>query len=349
MIEKEGSPIETQPPVEEASLGKQFFRLRTLLAFVASFVIIYFFISRMEIDLGKTWTMISQVDPPRLALAFVVYYLAFPIRGLRWQLLFRNVGFDQGGDKKLPSIWTLARFMAMGWFANCILPAKLGDAYRAFLAKRDMGTSFSKMAGTILAERVIDVMVVFGLLIVASLAVIRYTQTEAAVSIMQVGLALVVVMIVGLVGMARFGGFVQRFIPQRFQGIYQLFHEGTFHSFRNLPIIVLLSVAVWMMEAARVYLVSWSLGLVLDPGLVLFVALTDALLVGIPLTPGGLGIVEAGLAAILMLAVTKEQATSIAILDRSISYWSVLVLGAVLHFWGLRGLRAHWDRLHLGR
>ncbi|HLB12882.1 MAG TPA: lysylphosphatidylglycerol synthase transmembrane domain-containing protein [Dehalococcoidia bacterium] len=337
-----------RPASEEPSLRKQFFRLRTLLAFAASAVIIYLVVSRMNIDLAKTWEIIARVDPARLALAMVIYYSAFPIRGLRWRLLFKNVGFDEGGNRELPSSWTLARLMAMGWFANCILPAKLGDAYRAFLAKREMGTSFSKTAGTVLAERVIDIMIVFGLLALASLAVLNSIQSEVAVNIMRVGVALVAVMSVGLVGMARFGGFFQKLLPQRFQGVYQLFHEGTFHSFRNLPVIGLLSVAVWLAEAGRVYLVAWSLGFTLAPGLALFAALTDALLVGIPFVPGGLGLVEAGLIGVLMLApgVTGEEAASMALLDRSLSYWSILVLGALMHLWGFRGLRARRARLY---
>lgn len=291
----------------------------------------------------------SRVDPVRLFLAIFFYYCSFPVRGLRWRLLLRNVGFNQAGEKEIPSLWTLARFMVMGWFANCLLPAKLGDAYRAFLAKREMGASFSKMIGTVLAERVIDITVVFFLLVVASLAVVGYAQAEAAMWIILVGLGLVLAMGAAMVALARFGDVLQRRLPERFKRIYQLFHEGTFRSFRNLPAIASLSVLVWLAEATRVYFVSWSLlGYTLDPGLILFVALTDALLVGIPFVPGGLGLVEAGLIAMFMLVVTKEQAASIALLDRVLSYWSVLMLGGLLHLWGIRGIRARRNRLHVG-
>ncbi len=335
-------------PVEESSLWKQFFQLRTLAGFIVSFAIIYFLVGRLNIDLAQTWGHISNVDPLRLSLGILIYYAAFPVRGYRWKLLLKNAGFDECSEKGIPSSWTLSRFMAMGWFANCILPAKLGDAYRAYLAKRGMCVSFSKTMGTVLAERVIDVMVIFVMLLAATVAVLRYVQIDAVQNIMQVGLALVVIMGVGLVVMARFGGFfVERLLPKRFHNIYQLFHEGTFHSFRSLPVVIILSVLIWLVEAARVYLVASSLGITLDTGLVVFVALTDALLVGIPLTPGGLGLVEAGLTAILMLAsISTEQAASIAILDRVITYWSVLVLGVGLHFWGLNPFRALRARLY---
>ncbi|MDP2660774.1 MAG: lysylphosphatidylglycerol synthase transmembrane domain-containing protein [Dehalococcoidia bacterium] len=352
-MEDKSIALETPPsdldssPVGESSLRKQFFQLRTLLAFMASFAIIYFLFSRMNIDLAETWRMITHADPLRLVVGLVVYYGSFPIRGLRWRLLLRNAGFEECGDKELPSSWTLARFMAMGWFANCILPAKLGDAYRAYLAKREMCVSFSKVVGTVLAERVIDVMVIFVMLVVSAAAVVRYTQIGVIENIMEIGLAFVVIMAIGLAVMARFGGmFVQRLLPKRFHDIYQLFHEGTFHSFRSLPGIVALSIGIWLVEAFRIYMVAWSLGLSLDPALVVFVALTDALLVGIPLTPGGLGLVEAGLTGILMLAVSAEQAASVAILDRVISYWTVLVLGAGLHFWGFNPIRALRTRLY---
>lgn len=334
-------------PVQETSLRKQFFRWRTLAAFLGSFVIIYVLFGRMNIDMAQTWTMISHADRFKLLIGIAIYYAAFPVRGLRWRVLLRNAGFGEKGGQPVPSSWTLARFMAMGWFANCILPAKLGDAYRAFLAKRHMAVSFPKIMGTVLAERVVDVMVIFAMLILAAFAVARYAQIEAIENIIGVGLAFVVVMSVGLVAMARFGGlFVERLLPQRFHALYELFHEGTFSSFRNLPAVAGLSVFIWLTEATRIYFVAWSLGVNLDPGLVVFVALTDALIVGIPLTPGGLGLVEAGLTTILMLAISKEQAASIAILDRAITYWTVLALGGALHFWGMNPYRALRTRLH---
>jgi hypothetical protein len=329
-----------------ASLRRQFFKLRTLLAFLASFIIIYLFLSRLEIDLAQTWEIIRNANLALYVLALVVFYMNFPIRGLRWQLLLKNVGFREEQGVHLPTFLGLARFISMGWFANCILPAKLGDAYRAYLVKRSSQASFSKTAGTVLAERVIDVVVIFLLLIVAAVGVLQGQATSLAINILQIGLAMLVLLGVGLILMWRLGGFLHRLLPLRFQGIYQLFHEGTFHSFRNLPPILLLSVLVWLIEATRLYLVTLSLGVDLSLFLILFVALADALLVGIPFVPGGLGLVEAGITALLMIAVSKEQAASVALLDRSLSYWSVLVLGAILHLWSLRSLRARRDRLH---
>jgi len=56
-------------------------------------------------------------------------------------------------------------------------------------------------------------------------------------------------------------------------------------------------------------------------------------------TPAGLGLVESGVIAILLLlnsigtvqGINQSLASSVAILDRSISYWSLVVIGIVVY------------------
>jgi hypothetical protein len=98
-------------------------------------------------------------------------------------------------------------------------------------------------------------------------------------------------------------------------------------SFRRLPFIALLSIAIWLLETARFFLVATALDIQVNPMLLLFTAQAVALLVALPLTPGGIGIVEPGVAGILMLALPREAAWSIAILDRTVSYLSLIVVG----------------------
>ena len=47
----------------------------------------------------------------------------------------------------------LAQIIYVSWFANCVVPAKLGDAYRGYLLKHNGKVSFSATFGTIFAER----------------------------------------------------------------------------------------------------------------------------------------------------------------------------------------------------
>ncbi len=61
--------------------------------------------------------------------------------------------------------------------------------------------------------------------------------------------------------------------------------------------------------------------------MVLLVDLGHALLSTVP-TPGGIGAVEPGVTGLLVLSVERNVAASITLVDRSITYLSVLAFGA---------------------
>ena len=86
-----------------------------------------------------------------------------------------------------------------------------------------------------------------------------------------------------------------------------------------------------MTESLRLYFVVQALGFAdVSLGLsgAVFVALIGSLLTAVPLSPAGLGIVEAGVIGVLHVAygVPLPEATAIALLDRVISVFSVIVL-----------------------
>ena len=92
---------------------------------------------------------------------------------------------------------------------------------------------------------------------------------------------------------------------------------------------------VWVAEGARLGLVVLSLNIVgvhLGPSQFLLIALVAALLTTVPFLPGGLGLVEAGMIGVLITVggVTNLAAVSITLLDRSISYASLVVIGFVI-------------------
>lgn len=323
------------------SLGKRFFNLRTLISFGLGFAIMGFLFTRVQIDVGAILDWVRQANPAWLALAVVAFYATFPIRAYRWRRLLDNVeqhtGEEAGPRLGVPA---LSEIMLLGWFANCIVPAKLGDAYRAYLLKLNASVSFSTTIGTILAERIIDVVVLFLLMLAATgLAFGRALPAEILV-LMQIGFALVVIVVIGLISMRKLRPLVERLLPSRFHGQYQRFEAGTLGSFRGIPMLVGLSLLAWAGETARLYLVTVSLGLgLIAPSVVVFVALAAALMTTLPLTPAGLGFAEGAIVGVLLLAgraglapgVDEHAAASIALLDRGISYWSLIAVGLVLY------------------
>ena len=99
--------------------------------------------------------------------------------------------------------------------------------------------------------------------------------------------------------------------------------------------IGLATVCIWLLEGARLYFVIHALDLP-DVGLGIsasvFVALAAALLTAMPLTPAGIGFVEAGVAGRCSLyGVSEDPAAAVALTDRGIGMLTVIVLGGSLY------------------
>ncbi len=322
------------------SLEKRFLNVRTLVSFGVAFAILYFVFRQMNLNVRDIASHIATANPGLYLVALLVYYSTFIVRSLRWKTLLQNVGFGDGSGHRLPSLWGLGEIIFLSWFANCIMPAKLGDAYRAYLLKRSADVSFSKTFGTILAERIVDLLLTFVLLALTGLVAFHGTLPSTILVGMQASLGLVAAVIVGLLAMRNLGPLIRRVLPTRFHQYYGLFEEGTLRSFRQLPLVLGYSVLAWVIEAGRLYFVVLSLGLVgISLPVVLFTAIAGSLLTSLPGTPAGLGFVESVIIGILLISsnlglvtgVNESLATSVAILDRTISYWSIVVFGLITY------------------
>ena len=319
------------------SLKEGLLRPRTLISFVAAFAIILFVFRGIDIDLAQVWQQMRGVRPSLYLLAFAVFYGTFPLRALRWQVLLRNAGFPVS---RAPGSWAslpaLTEYLGLSWFANCVVPAKLGDAYRGYLLKRNGAVSFSRSFGTIFAERLLDMIVLFGLLVGSGWQVFGARMPPATRQIFALGLVLVVLIIAGLGAMRFLSPLIRRAVPRRLHRVYTLFEEGTLGSLRPsaLPLLLLLTALIWVGESLRLFFVIEAMGgLSLGLPAIMFVALTSSLLTTVPATPGGLGLVEGGIIGVLispLFGVATATAGAAALLDRVINYWSIVVFGLIL-------------------
>lgn len=325
----------TQEGPQAFSLKDRLLRPRTLISFALAFAIILFIFRGIDINLAETFREMRTINPVLYGLAFIVFYASFPIRAWRWRILLRSAGFpvEHGNWASLPA---LTEYLGLSWFVNCVVPAKLGDAYRGYLLKRNGDVSFSRSFGTIFAERLLDMTVLFGLLVLTGWKVFGAQLPPATRYIFIVGLLLVVLIIAGLAAMRYLSPWIRRLIPRRVQGMYAHFEEGTLGSLRprTLPLLFFLTALVWLAESLRLFFVIEAMGgLHLGLPAIIFVALSSSLLTTIPATPGGLGLVEGGIIGILispLFAVMKTTAGAVALLDRVINYWSVVVFGLIL-------------------
>jgi glycosyltransferase 2 family protein len=321
-----GEPEASETP---PSLTSRLFTIRTLASLGIAAVIVAVAIWRAQIDWGAAWDNIRHANPLLYLAALGVYYASFVVRSLRWQVLLRNAGEQQRSRSLIGIVIT-------SFFVNCVVPAKMGDIYRAYLARQKLEVPVSKALGTIIAERLIDLIVLMSLLLAAGAVVFRTKAPGILIPYVIIG---VVVCLAGvgviLVMRAGRGQRILRLLPEAVFHRYESLRLGTVDSFARLPALLGLTVLVWAAEATRLGLVVFSLhlaGVHLGPSQFLLIALVAALLTTVPFLPGGLGLVEAGMIGVLITVggVTNSAAVSITLLDRSISYASLIVFGFVI-------------------
>ena len=189
----------------------------------------------------------------------------------------------------------------LSWLVNCVAPAKLGDVYRAYLLKINSTASLSRTFGTVFIERVLDLFAIAILGLAAGYWSFRSGLPPAIQVVFGIGVAVVAALALGLFTMRNFGRriIVALPLPHQLRDLYDRFEEGVFGALvpRQLPILGLLTGLIWLTEGLRLYLVVQALGfpdVYLGLSGAIFVALIGSLLTAVPLSPAGLGIVEAG-------------------------------------------------------
>jgi uncharacterized protein (TIRG00374 family) len=285
----------------------------------------------LNINIGELLHVVSQANPALLLAAFAIYYVGFPLRGYRWTILLRGAGANV-------SVRDATEIIFISWLVNCLVPAKLGDVYRAYLLKVNNGVSASLAFGTIFIERVFDLFAIVLLGLAAGFWSFRNGMSPGVQLVFAVGIAVVAVLSVGLFIIRNFGSRIIRRLPlpHRVVEFYDRFEEGLFSiRARNLPWLAILTGLIWATEAMRLYLVILALGFTdIQLGIsgAFFVALIASLLTAVPFTPAGLGLVELGVGGILVTIynVPNQDAAAIVLVDRTISVLSVIVIGSIV-------------------
>ena len=324
---------ESQQP--SIRLAQRVFSLPTLLSFAVALGLIYFLATRFDLDWGETWENVRTMNPWLYLLGFALYYLSFGSRGLKWRMLARGAGMHESPKPDLPSPLRFSQLTIMGWFVNSVAPFRLGEAYRPYALSEDSGGGFPWSLGTVLAERVLDMATVFVMLVVGATWFLLtrdssgtgFIVVAAVAAAMVLSLALVAVLVV----MKGYGTRLARFLPGKLEAAYHRFQTGALGGLRQLPLLFLLAVVSWLLESGRLYFVVQALGLSISLPLVLVAALGHGILSTVP-TPGGVGAVEPGVTGLLILEMVKDDAASIVIVDRSITYLSVIILGGLVFF-----------------
>jgi uncharacterized protein (TIRG00374 family) len=309
---------------DEVAVRRQLFGWREVVSIAVPLVLLL--VVARNVDWGNALATLRASDPLKVAAALAVYYATFPIRSRRWARLLREGGLHLRGRD-------LLEIVLLGWFVNCLAPAKLGDLYRSYLVKQRFDVSLSRTVGVVVAERLLDMLVVFALLLIGGYIAFGRTVLPDLGLVYLSAAGLAVFIVAAFLAVYVVAPRIARFFPREVRRIGRLFREGVLHSFRALPEAGPETVVIWLAEAARLAFVLAALRLELPISGIIFVAVASSLLTTVPLTPAGFGFVELAIVYVLTtgFGLATHDAIAVAVLDRLVSVFSVIVIGGALY------------------
>lgn len=113
-----------------------------------------------DVDFTEVWVQVRQGDMVLLAAGVAVATFGFLIRAVRWKILLVPLKSDTGLRSRFAAV-------SIGFMANNLLPARIGEFARAYAFSRVEPVSVSGTFGTLVVERVLDGLVLLGLLLLA--------------------------------------------------------------------------------------------------------------------------------------------------------------------------------------
>jgi len=145
-----------------------------------------------SVDIGAALQVLATASPAWIVVMLVTTTIDIGARGARWRALLAPIA---------PLRYRrVLGYTYIGYLANNVLPARLGELYRSHALGEGEGVSRPTVLGTVVVERVVDTVMVVA---IASLAVLVLSVRGVMQSAVLLGLAFVALLVIALgLGMA---------------------------------------------------------------------------------------------------------------------------------------------------
>jgi uncharacterized protein (TIRG00374 family) len=296
----------------------------TLLLLTVGVILIRIYWTDIVPALGETLKMLTETRIRYVILAFLVYLLSVYLFAVRWQRVLSSIGYDIKSTSLVPVIFG-------GIFANNLTPASRagGEPLRILWVNKKFGVSYTNAFISILFERLVEAIPISMLLIYVLYSSpsleIKFLPLQNSLTLNSTYL-LLLVLFAAVVSIWFFRTRLSSFLKRVLNNWRQL-HKSF------IPVL-LLSSGVWILDIIRFKLLALALNLPLSLYLIATVSFLYLLLGSLPITPGGLGIVEGGLISVLLyFGLPLSSASSFVFLERFISFGLSSLIGFLYLFY----------------
>ncbi|OGG49813.1 MAG: hypothetical protein A3F84_28470 [Candidatus Handelsmanbacteria bacterium RIFCSPLOWO2_12_FULL_64_10] len=297
--------------------------------------VLFLYLSFRKVDLGEMKSALSQAQYLYVLPSIVFLVVGFWIRALRWKILLQPV--------KPIGMRPLFSATMIGFMANNVLPARLGEFIRADAIGRQAAISRSAAFATIVVERLFDGLTLL-LFLVAPLAFASFPDWVRRAGISALGLYGLSIAFLYLlhvrtetaVQMARYllrplpGRISEKLIKQ-----LKLFASGldVLSQGRHLFSTSGLSLVLWMVNIASLQCILEAFNLDLPWYAAFTVEAILALGVVLPSSPGFVGVFQGFcILALALFGISQGVALGFSVVLHASGYIPVTAIGLV-YFW----------------
>lgn len=303
---------------------------RFWLGLVVSLVLLVFVF--YQTDPAKILDSLRQAQYGYLLPALALYFVGVGIRAFRWHFLLRSI--------KPIGTPALFRTVVIGYMANDILPARMGELVRAYVLGQQENVSKTATLVTIVVERVFDGLTMLTFIVGATFF-IPLGDEELAGRLRLVGALFIaaiaaLAILAGMPGrVARLADFFLRRLPSEplrtratLLTSSVLAGLGALRSPVDSFATYALSILAWLCETGMYALIALGFNIALPFAVYLLAAALANLVTIAPSTPGYVGVFDAPIVYVLTrFGVDQNLATSYTLVLHAALYLPVTLLG----------------------
>ncbi|HJX35152.1 MAG TPA: lysylphosphatidylglycerol synthase transmembrane domain-containing protein [Desulfatiglandales bacterium] len=304
---------------------------------------VFLYLSFKKVDIYRTWVLIRTSDLRLIALVVIITFIQFVIRSWRWHIFLETLK-KTGFTNRLLSV-------LIGFAANCILPARLGEFVRANYLGYTEKISRVSAFGTIVVERIFDGFILLLILLIGLLGTPFTEESSAVFSGLRVtGLSVFLIytlLILFLLGfkyrtdtfitiLERLLFPVSQTLRSRIIPVVRNFAAGLvpIKDVHGWAMAIFYSLLLWFSALYQVKMIACSIGLSI-PFIATFLVIAMAAFgVMIPSSPGYIGTYHLAVQyGFLLFGAAREEALSAAILLHATFFFPTILFGAVAFAW----------------
>ena len=294
---------------------------------------VFLWLALRGLHLGEVWSHVSGANYLWLIPSVATYFVAVWARTWRWDYMLRPL-------KHIP-LRRLFPVVVIGYMGNNIYPFRAGEVLRAYVLRRQEAVPMSASLATVIVERVFDGLVMLLFVFAAlPLAPLPSDSIRTVVIVASVAFFGALIIFFAMAAVPRrilvLAGWLSDHIlppPWRqpvldFAGRF-IVGLGALRRFRNVLMIFLSSVVIWLLETVKYWFVMHAFDFEVSFFALMLMNGIVNLATTLPSAPGYIGTFDGpGIAVLILYGVEQAVATAYTLVLHAALWLPVTLLGA---------------------